>query len=459
MGTESVTDTSCVNSGDTSWVLLSTILVLGMMPALAFFEAGLLRKKNTISILTQIFSGVFILSTMWQIFGYSLTYSEDYGGVIGGLDKVFLLDLPFNACNTFAPSIPEVAFAAFQCMFACITPLLMTGAYAERFTWRAFLVFTIIWEILVYYPLAHWIWGGGWLYKMKVIDFAGGIVIHTSAGAAALVLALVLGRRKGFEKVKGEFPPHSIPLATLGGCLLWMGWFGFNAGSSYSSGALASNTVMVTQMASATSGVVWMLAGWAHMKRPCIVHIINGGIAGLAGVTPASGYITVQSAFILGLILGLSSYGSLCLLKHKLKIDDALDVSSVHGVTGIIGSLAIGICATTGVNPGGQNGWVYGNPRQLGIQTLGVVVAFFYSGVLTAIILFVMKKVMKVQLTPEEEELGLDQYEYEGDSYDFGFELGAKEETVTKVEHTFTEDMTIGILQHDQLKGNNYHHM
>eukprot|EP01133_Synstelium_polycarpum_P013075 gene13075-15379_t len=399
------------DTGDTTWVLLSTILVLGMMPALAFFEAGLLRSKNTLSIITQIISGIVVLTVMWQAFGFSLTFGPSQKGIIGNLDHAFLIGVSYTDCNPNAKHIPSAAYAMFMMMFANITPLLMTGAYAERVKYRSFIVLTIFWEIIVFYPVAHWIWGGGWLQNMGVLDFAGGIVIHTSAGVGGLVAALYLGRRKDFEKYGGEFPPSNIPLAALGAALLWMGWFGFNAGSALAAGSVATSAVVSTQIGGSFSAIVWIILSWLKGK-PSTVAVINGVIAGLAGITPASGYINSQYSIGLGIVLGLSSYLSVYLLKHRMHIDDALDVSSVHGLTGIIGALAIGFCSQKSINPAGANGLFYGNAHLLGVQVMAVVVVAAWSGVATLALLYIIDKLIGLRIDESEEEHGLDLVEH-----------------------------------------------
>jgi Amt family ammonium transporter len=335
-------------------MLVASSLVLLMIPALGMFEAGLLRKKNTVSIFMQIFFGLALLSVMWFIFGFSLTFGPDTAGLVGNLDWTFLKGVPFNdSLANYAPTIPGVLFAKFEMMFAVITPLLLTGAIAERMKFSAFIIFIAVWSFLIYYPLVHWIWGGGWLGKLGVVDFAGGIVIHTSAGMGALAAALVLGRRLNYGPA--IMVPHSIPLAVLGSALLWLGWFGFNAGSALASGGVAGNTVINTHMASSVSALIWVGLSWLRTGKPSIIAAINGAIAGLAGITPASGYVSVEHAFLIGIAVGIASYLGVIFLKDRLKIDDALDVSSVHGIAGIIGSLAIGIFAASIINPMGPN--------------------------------------------------------------------------------------------------------
>ncbi|AIF85194.1 ammonium transporter [Candidatus Nitrososphaera evergladensis SR1] len=395
-----------IDTGDTTWMLISTGLVMLMTPALGFFEAGLIRSKNSLSILMQTFSGLAILSTLWFVLGFTLVFAPSQNGWIGGLDWLFFNNVPFNDSVDYAPTIPGVTFGSYQMMFAVITPLLITGAFAERLKWSSFFVFIIAWSIFIYYPLAHWIWGRGWLADLGVFDFAGGIVIHTSAGMASLAAALVLGRRKNFGP--DIMVPHNIPLAVIGAALLWIGWFGFNAGSALASGSLAANTLLVTHIASATSAMVWIFLSWKRSGKPSTTAVINGAIAGLAGVTPAAGFIDAQSSFILGIVLGFASYYAILLLKEHWKIDDALDVSSVHGVTGIVGSLAIGILATQVVNPAGPNGLLFGNPMQFAIQALGVGVAGALGFGGTVVIMKVIDKTIGLKVKEEEEDIGLD---------------------------------------------------
>ena len=395
-----------IDSGDTSWMLISTGLVMLMTPALGFFEAGLIRSKNALSVLVQTFSGIAILSTLWFVFGFTLVFAPSQGGIIGGLDWVFFKDVPINDSLDYAGTIPGVTFASFQMMFAVITPLLITGAFAERLKWSSFFIFIIAWSVLVYYPLAHWIWGRGWLADLGVFDFAGGIVIHTSAGLASIAAALILGRRRNFGP--DIMVPHNIPLAVLGASLLWIGWFGFNAGSALASGSLAANTLLVTQIASVTSALVWLFLSWKRSGKPSTTAVINGAISGLAGVTPASGFITAQSSFFLGIVLGFASYFGILLIKERFKIDDALDVSSVHGITGIVGSIAIGLVATTIINPNGPDGLLYGNSLQLATQALGVAVAAVLAFVVTILIMKVIDATIGLKVKEEEEEIGLD---------------------------------------------------
>ena len=397
-------------------MLVASSLVLLMIPALGMFEAGLLRKKNTVSIFMQIFFGLALLSVMWFIFGFSLTFGPDTAGLVGNLDWTFLKGVPFNdSLANYAPTIPGVLFAKFEMMFAVITPLLLTGAIAERMKFSAFIIFIVVWSFLIYYPLVHWIWGGGWLGKLGVVDFAGGIVIHTSAGMGALAAALVLGRRLNYGPA--IMVPHSIPLAVLGSALLWLGWFGFNAGSALASGGVAGNTVINTHMASSISALIWVGLSWLRTGKPSIIAAINGAIAGLAGITPASGYVSVEHAFLIGIAVGIASYLGVIFLKDRLKIDDALDVSSVHGIAGIIGSLAIGIFASSIINPMGPNGLLYGNPNQLLIQALGIGVAGVMGFFGTYVILKVIDVLIGIRVSAKVEQEGLDISEHAERAY------------------------------------------
>ncbi len=397
-------------------MLVASSLVLLMIPALGMFEAGLLRKKNTVSIFMQIFFGLALLSVMWFIFGFSLTFGPDTAGLVGNLDWTFLKGVPFNnSLANYAPTIPGVLFAKFEMMFAVITPLLLTGAIAERMKFSAFIIFIAVWSFLIYYPLVHWIWGGGWLGKLGVVDFAGGIVIHTSAGMGALAAALVLGRRLNYGPA--IMVPHSIPLAVLGSALLWLGWFGFNAGSALASGGVAGNTVINTHMASSVSALIWVGLSWLRTGKPSIIAAINGAIAGLAGITPASGYVSVEHAFLIGIAVGIASYLGVIFLKDRLKIDDALDVSSVHGIAGIIGSLAIGIFAASIINPMGPNGLLYGNPNQLLIQAIGVGVAGVMGFFGTYVILKVIDVLIGIRVSAKVEQEGLDIAEHAERAY------------------------------------------
>jgi len=412
-----------IQPGDTAWVLLSSVLVLGMMPALAFFEAGLLGHKNTTSIIAQVMGGLAMLTLLWVLVGYSMAFSGT-GAVIGNLDAVFMSGVSYTDCDPTHPYIPAMAYAFFQMMFAAITPLLMTGAFAERLRWRAFVPFMLLWSLLVYYPVAHWIWGGGWLASMGAQDFAGGIVVHTTAGTGSCFTAWYIGPRISIRNGQEPDLPSNLPLAALGAALLWMGWFGFNAGSALSAGPLAVHTCLNTQVAASACAVVWsvMSTPWCrteHLQQgPSVVAILNGAVAGLAGVTPASGFITLPSAMVLGLCLGLATFVG-CSQWKRTGIDDALDVSVVHGLSGMIGSLYIGIAGSSAVNSAGADGLIYGGTHLIGVQALAVAATAVWTVLATGLILVALDKLLGGLRHEEGEETdGLDKKEHREEAYD-----------------------------------------
>jgi len=369
-----------------------------------------------------------LLSILWQLFGFSLVFDHTHGSVIGGAHWFALAKVSTDECNYHAPTIPALAFVAFQMMFAVITPLLITGAIAERVPFKSTLVFMFFWEWLVYYPVAHWIFGDGWLgitnphWSLGAQDFAGGIVIHTTAGTAAFVSALIIGQRRDFKKNDGKFPFHNIMLSGIGVSMLWVGWFGFNGGSALAANKVAAYAVFNTQIGGCGSGLTWIVLTWIHEGKPTVVGLTNGIIAGLAGITPAAGFVDTQSALVLSIIFGASSYWCAILVKEVMKIDDALDVSSVHGVTGIIGSLAIGFCGHKTVNPGGRDGIFFGkhSGRLLGNQAAAVAIAIVWAAFWTWAIWMVIKYIPKLGLrvSSESEHDGLDASEHHEHAYD-----------------------------------------
>jgi Amt family ammonium transporter len=387
-------------------MIVATGLVMLMTPGLGFFEAGLIRFKNGLSAIMHTFSGLAILSTLWFIVGFTLVFGPTQGGIIGGLDHIFYNGVKVHEGFGINVTIPGVTFATYQMMFAVITPLLIAGAFAERIKYSAFFIFAIAWSLFIYFPLAHWIWGGGWLAQLGVWDFAGGIVIHTSAGMAAIAGGLVFGRRKNYGPQ--IMVPHNLPLAVIGATMLWLGWFGFNAGSALAANGVAGNALLTSQIGASMCTLVWLFLSWKRSGKPSIAAVINGAISGLAGITPTAGYISGESAFVLGIILGFGSYYGIVLLKEKLRIDDALDVGSVHGITGIIGALAIGVAASPLVMPNGPVGWLHGNPEQLGIQAFGVAVAAAFAFGVSVAIFKIIDKTIGLKVSDEEEEAGLD---------------------------------------------------
>ena len=395
-----------LDTGDTAWMIVATGLVMLMTPGLGFFMSGLIRFKNGLSAIMHTFSGLALLSTLWFIVGFTLVFGPTQGGIIGGLDHIFYNGVKVHEGFGINVTIPGVTFATYQMMFAVITPLLIAGAFAERIKYSAFFIFAIAWSLFIYFPLAHWIWGGGWLAQLGVWDFAGGIVIHTSAGMAAIAAGLVFGRRKNYGPQ--IMVPHNLPLAVIGATMLWLGWFGFNAGSALAANGVAGNALLTSQIGCATCTLVWLFLSWKRSGKPSIAAVINGAISGLAGITPTAGYISGDSAFVLGIILGFGSYYGIVLLKEKLRIDDALDVGSVHGITGILGALAIGVAASPLIMEGGPVGWLHGNPAQLGIQAFGVAVAAAFAFSVSVAIFKIIDKTIGLKVSDEEEEAGLD---------------------------------------------------
>jgi ammonium transporter, Amt family len=389
-------------------MIVATGLVMMMTPALGFFEAGLLRSKNSLSVIMQTFTGLGILSALWFIVGFSMVYGSTISGIVGGADFVFFNTIPLEEPLPFAPSIPGVTFATYVMMLAVVTPLLITGAVAERMKWSAFLVFVIAWSLLIYYPLAHWVWGkGGLLASIGVVDFAGGIVIHTSAGMSSLAAAIAIKKRRNFGT--SLLLPHNIPLAVIGGALLWLGWFGFNAGSGFISGALASNVLLVTHIGSAMGATIWVLLSWKRSGRASLIAALNGMLVGLVAVTPSAAYISAQNAFFLGIIAGGISYFAMILFKERFRIDDALDVGAVHGVTGIVGSLAVGLLASSALYPAVPNGLLNGGSLQLlQAQAIGVGMAVLLGFGGTLIIAKVIDRTMGLRVKELEEDIGLD---------------------------------------------------
>ena len=395
-----------LDTGDTAWMIVATGLVMLMTPGLGFFMSGLIRFKSGLSAIMHTFSGLALLSTLWFIVGFTLVFGPTQGGIIGGLDHVFYNGVKIHEGYGVNVTIPGVTFATYQMMFAVITPLLIAGAFAERIKYSAFFIFAIAWSLFIYFPVAHWIWGGGWLAQLGVWDFAGGIVIHTTAGMAAIAAGLVFGRRKNYGPQ--IMVPHNLPLAVIGATMLWLGWFGFNAGSALAANGVAGNALLTSQIGSATCTLVWLFLSWKRSGKPSIAAVINGAISGLAGITPTAGYITGEAAFVLGIILGFGSYYGIVLLKERLRIDDALDVGSVHGITGMLGALTIGVAASPLVMPNGPVGWLYGNPAQLGIQAFGIAVAGAFAFVVSLAIFKIIDKTIGLKVSDEEEEAGLD---------------------------------------------------
>ena len=397
-----------INSGDTAFMLVATAMVMLMTPGLALFYGGLVRTKNVLGTMLQSFVCLGIVSLIWVLFGYSLAFGPDLGGFIGGLDYVGLKGVGLKP-GPYSETIPHLLFCAFQLMFAIITPALISGAVAERMRFSAYLAFTSLWVVLVYLPICHWVWGGGWLGRMGALDFAGGTVIHINSGVAALVAALLVGRRRGWRKE--PFHPHNLPLTILGAGLLWFGWFGFNAGSALSSGESAVLAFFNTQVATGTAVLAWMAAEWLRVGRPTILGAATGALAGLVAITPAAGFVGPLSAMVIGAAAGLVCYGAI-LAKERLGYDDSLDVVGVHGVGGLWGALATGLFASVG-----GTGLFFGNAAQLWVQLVGAAAAIGYSFVLTLVILLLTKALFGLRIPEEDEVQGLDQTQHRESGY------------------------------------------
>jgi Amt family ammonium transporter len=406
-----------MNTGDTAFVLFSAALVMLMTPGLALFYGGMTRNKNVLGTLMQSFIILGIITVEWVLWGYTTAFGPDHGGIIGGLNWFGLKGVGMEPSTAYGPTIPHLAFMVFQCMFAVITPALITGAFAERVKFSAFVLFTLLWATLVYNPLAHWVWGaGGWLGKMGALDFAGGTVVHISSGISALAAALIIGRRRGYGKE--AFIPHNLPMTVTGAGLLWFGWFGFNAGSALACNGLAANAFVVTHIASATAALSWITIEWMHRGRPTTLGAASGAVAGLVAITPASGFVGPTSALIIGALVSVICYGGI-MLKSRLGYDDSLDVVGIHGLGGTWGALATGLFASKLINPSGANGLFFGNPGQLWTQFLAVAVTWIFAFVMTSIILKVVDVIVGLRVTDEEEERGLDISQHNETGYSF----------------------------------------
>lgn len=395
-----------VDTGDTAWVLVSSAFVLAMlMPGLALFYGGLVRTKNVLGTIMQSVMILSVVSLLWILFGYSLAFGPDKGGVIGGLEWVGLSGVGSEPHPVYGPTIPHQAFMLFQLMFAAIAPALITGAFAERKRFTSVILFAALWSVFVYVPLAHWIWGGGWLAKLGALDFAGGAVIHISSGAAALVCAIVLGKRRGYGT--DYMAPHNLPMTLLGTGFLWFGWFGFNGGSALGANGIAVSAIIATHAAAAMGAIAWCGAEWAHRGKPTVLGVASGAVAGLATVTPAAGYIAPMSAIAIGLVAGMTCYAAI-VWKGRFGYDDSLDVVGIHGVGGVIGILATGLFASKVVNPGGADGLFFGNPGLFGIQLLVAAVTTIFSIIGTFVILKLVDSMTGLRVSSEEEATGLD---------------------------------------------------
>lgn len=412
-------DTNMIlDTGNTAWMIVATLLVLLMtIPGIALFYGGLVRQKNVLSIIMQCMLIVCAVTIIWIAFGYSFVFGTslmDSGSawsfLIGGFDKVLLKGITTSSLST--GNIPEIIFVLFQCMFAIITPALILGAFAERLKFSGFLIFTVLWSILVYIPMAHWVWGGGFLQQMGAIDFAGGTVVHINAGISALVMAIMAGKRSDY-KIGHPITPHNITFVFLGTAFLWLGWFGFNAGSGLQADGIAANAFLVTHLATCVAALTWMAIDWIHNKKPTTVGACTGAVSGLVAITPAAGTVDIFGAFCIGLITPIICFYMVAVIKPKFKYDDTLDAFGVHGIGGIVGSILTGVFATQFISgEGGVKGALYGDWHQLGVQILATVISIVFSAVMTFILFKITDKLVGIRVDKRVEEEGLDIYEH-----------------------------------------------
>jgi ammonium transporter, Amt family len=398
-------EASKINAGDTAWVLMSSALVLMMTaPGLALFYGGLVRRKNVLGTLMHSFILLAMISVQWVLWGYSIAFGPDIGGVFGSL-RYFGLAGVGSEPGPYAATIPHSAFMIFQGMFAVITPALITGAFAERMKFSTFLAFGLLWATFIYDPLAHWVWGKGWIGSMGALDFAGGTVVHISSGVSALVCAIVVGRRRGFPTE--YMAPHNLPFTVTGAALLWVGWFGFNAGSALAADGIAANAFVTTNTASAAAALSWLGAEWKHGGKPTMLGAATGAVAGLVAITPGAGFVGPVSAIIIGVVAGILCYCAV-VLKSRFGYDDSLDVVGVHGIGGTWGALATGLFASSAINAAGADGLFFGNVALLGPQILAVLATWIYAAVGTWIILKLLDASMGLRVSDEDEQMGLD---------------------------------------------------
>ncbi len=397
---------SHIDPADTAWVLIASALVLSMiMPGLALFYGGLVRSKNVLGTIMHSFVILCVVSLLWMLFGYSLAFGPDKWGLIGGLEWAGLREVGLAPHPSYGPTIPHQAFMIFQMMFAAITPALITGAFAERMKFSALLLFAVLWSVVIYCPIAHWLWGGGWLGKLGALDFAGGAVVHISSGVSALVCAYVLGKRQGYGTE--YMAPHNLPMVLLATGLIWVGWFGFNAGSALGANAIAVTAFLSTHTAAVTAALAWMAIEWVHRGTPTVLGVASGAVAGLATVTPGAGYVGPFSAMMIGLAAGGLSYAAI-VKKGAFGYDDSLDVVGIHGVGGVFGVLATGVLASKAVNPGGADGLLFGNAGFFGVQILATLAVALFAGIGTYLVLKLVNRLVGLRISPEEERMGLD---------------------------------------------------
>lgn len=410
-----------IDTGDTAWMLISSALVMLMTPGLALFYGGMVRRKNVLGTIMQCFVILCLVSVIWVLWGYSLAFGPDKGGVIGGLEWLGLKGVGKEPAP-MASTIPHLIFMMFQGMFAIITPALITGAFAERMKFSALIIFSALWLTFVYSPLAHWVWGGGWIGGiLGALDFAGGTVVHINSGIAAITAAVIIGRRRGYGTE--PMPPHNLPMTILGAALLWFGWFGFNAGSALTSGGLASNAFVTTNTAAGAAALGWLFSEWIHRGKPTALGAVSGAVAGLVAITPAAGFVSPLSSILIGIGGGIFCYIAVS-LKPRLGYDDSLDVFGIHGIGGTWGALATGLFASTVINPAGKDGLFFGNPQLLGIQAMAVIASYVFVFVTTLIILKLIDWTIGLRVSEEDEVIGLDLTIHGESGYSFGIDTG-----------------------------------
>ena len=409
-----------MNNGDTAWVLISAALVFIMTPALALFYGGMVRSKNVLSTIMQSMFILGMVSVEFILIGYTLAFGNDINGLIGDLSKVGLTGVGYNIIE--GGTIPELAFVAFQCMFAALTPALITGAFAERMKFKGFVLLMLLWAIFIYNPMAHWVWGGGFLAQLGALDFAGGLVIHILSGVSGLTICILLGKRHGYGK--RAIVPHNIPMTVLGASILWIGWFGFNAGSALGANELAANAFVVTHTAAAAGLLGWTLIEWIRHGKPTVVGAVSGAVAGLVAITPAAGYVTILPSVAIGLIGGIVCYTAVAIVKAKLGYDDSLDAFGVHGVGGMWGAIATGLWATTSVNPDGANGLFYGETDLFFAQIISIGVAVIFAVVGSTLLYKVVNAIYSLRADESEEISGLDLVEHGERGYNTGVYSG-----------------------------------
>jgi Amt family ammonium transporter len=403
---------SRIDTGDTAWMIVATALVMLMtIPGLALFYGGLAKRKDTLNTMAMSFVTYCIVSFLWVVYGFSFVFGTDVGGIIGSTEKLFLSGVGVNSINGLAKTIPEYIYIVYQLTFAAITVALASGGYIERMKFSAWVLFSILWLTLVYVPVAHWVWGGGFLQNMGALDFAGGTVVHINAGIAALVGALLLGKRK-----EASLKPSNLTLVITGAGLLWFGWFGFNAGSALAANGLAGAAFINTNTATAMAAISWMFTEWIHTKKPTVLGLASGAVAGLVAITPAAGFVNVKGAIIIGILAGIVPYFAVATIKPKLGYDDSLDAFGIHGVGGTLGAILTGIFADPAINDAGK-GLLFGNPGQLITQLIAVMVTLLYSGIMTFIIFMVVKAIVGIRVETEHEITGLDESQHGEKAY------------------------------------------